>query len=74
MPIYEYRCTQCHKEFECLVLGSNEAISCPDCEDERVKRLMSACNYKSSGDYSSSSSSASSNCSTCSSNNCSNCH
>jgi len=71
MPIYEYRCNKCHKEFECLVIGSNNSISCPACNDKGVERMMSACSFKSTGSYSSSSSSG---CATCSSGNCSTCH
>jgi len=72
MPIYEYQCTKCNKEFEYLVFGSDNSINCPECSDQNVKRLMSSCSFKSSGDYSSSSSS--SGCATCSSSNCSSCH
>ncbi|MFH1350885.1 MAG: zinc ribbon domain-containing protein [Pseudomonadota bacterium] len=72
MPIYEYRCSKCKDEFECLVLGSDGDISCPGCHGKKVKRLMSACSFKSSGTTSSPSSS--SGCTTCSSKNCSTCH
>ena len=72
MPIYEYRCKKCETEFECLVLGSDDDVSCPDCQAGRVERLMSACSFKSSGNYSSSA--GSSGCSTCSGGNCSTCH
>ncbi len=72
MPIYEYRCKTCKIEFECLVLGSDNSISCPECTDEKVERLMSACSFKSSGSYAPSSDST--GCSTCSSKNCSSCH
>ncbi|MBW2064916.1 MAG: zinc ribbon domain-containing protein [Deltaproteobacteria bacterium] len=72
MPIHEYRCKKCRNEFECLVLGSEEAISCPECNGKRVERLMSACSFKSSGSFTPSS--GSSSCSSCSSTNCSSCH
>ncbi|MDB4444246.1 zinc ribbon domain-containing protein [bacterium] len=72
MPIYEYRCRKCENEFECLVIGSDEDISCPDCEGAKVERMMSSCSFKSSGTYSSPS--GSSGCSSCSSGSCSSCH
>jgi putative FmdB family regulatory protein len=72
MPIYEYRCMKCNNEFEYLVIGNDKDISCPACDGKKVRRKMSACSFKSSGNYSSSS--GSSGCSTCSSSNCSTCH
>lgn len=72
MPIYEYECSQCNEEFETLVIGSSERVRCPQCKGESVKRLMSACGFKSSGNFTPSS--GSSGCDTCSSNNCSSCH
>jgi putative FmdB family regulatory protein len=72
MPIYEYRCKKCRKEFECIVLGGGSAVSCPECNGKKVERLMSSCSFKSSGKYTSSS--ASSGCSTCGGGSCSTCH
>ena len=31
MPILQYRCTACQKEFEELVKNCNEEVACPDC-------------------------------------------
>jgi putative FmdB family regulatory protein len=73
MPIYEYKCMNCDKEFEYLVLGSDSSVVCPECDGNKVKRKMSACSFKSSGSYSSPSS-GSSGCASCSSTNCSTCH
>lgn len=72
MPIYEYRCLKCNAEFETLVLGGSDKASCPECKGEDVERLMSACAFKSGGDFTPAS--GSSNCSSCSSTNCSSCH
>jgi len=73
MPIYEYMCMKCNKEFECIVIGSDDrSVSCPECNGENVKRQMSACSFKSGGNYSPPS--GSSGCSSCTSSNCSTCH
>ncbi len=75
MPIYEYKCNKCNHEFECLVIGSNEEVTCPDCSGTQVERLMSACSFKSGGAYSPpSTGGGGSSCSGCSSTNCSTCH
>lgn len=43
MPIYEYRCTDCRKKFEMLILRAKEesAIRCPHCSSVKMKRLIS---------------------------------
>jgi putative FmdB family regulatory protein len=46
MPIYEFRCEHCQHEFETLVLG-REAITCPDCESDKLTRLLSTFSHKS---------------------------
>lgn len=77
MPIYEYTCMKCEKDFEYLVLGGSDSVTCPVCEGNKVKRMISACSFKSKGSdggYSSASASSASGCSTCSSGNCSTCH
>ncbi|MBF0510331.1 MAG: zinc ribbon domain-containing protein [Deltaproteobacteria bacterium] len=71
MPIYEYHCCDCNNDFETLVLRSSEKIVCPKCDRDHVERLMSACSYKSGGNFSSSQGSG---CSSCSSSNCHSCH
>lgn len=71
MPIYEYTCEACGRDFEELVRSSDETISCPDCESTDVKRQMSAASFKSSGKYASS---AGSGCSGCGGGSCSSCH
>ncbi|NQU12890.1 MAG: zinc ribbon domain-containing protein [Desulfobacteraceae bacterium] len=72
MPIYEYICSQCDEEFETLVFGGDDKVACPHCDQDDVRRLMSACSFKSSGNFTPSS--GSSGCATCSSTNCSSCH
>ena len=73
MPIYEYRCAKCEEDFECLVFRSDEAVSCPTCDGEKVERLMSSCSFKTGGDNPSPVSSGS-GCSSCAGGHCSTCH
>ena len=43
MPIYEYRCRECRKEFEALVLPKFEnATACPSCGSTELEQLISA--------------------------------
>lgn len=71
MPIYEYRCTHCQKEFERIVFGGDSEVECPSCKGTEVKRLMSAAAFKCNGNFVSTGSSGS--CSGCSSHSCSTC-
>lgn len=41
MPIYEFQCEKCEHEFEELVLRRDEAVQCPNCESDRLKKLFS---------------------------------
>jgi putative FmdB family regulatory protein len=46
MPIYEYKCKKCKKEFEKLVFaGDNTAISCPECQSNEVTKKMSVASF-----------------------------
>jgi len=40
MPIYEYRCDDCDKKFETLVLRKSDAVQCPVCGGEQLSRLI----------------------------------
>ncbi|MCX8160436.1 MAG: zinc ribbon domain-containing protein [Candidatus Saccharicenans sp.] len=71
MPIYEYICENCQKRFEVLVkLNSLVKITCPDCQSERVKRIISAFGI---GGGASRLKGGSGSCSGCSSHSCSTC-
>ena len=72
MPIFEFHCQKCDKEFERLVFRSDEAVECPECGQESVNKLMSTCSAKVGYKFTSGSKSASS-CSGCSSTSCSSC-
>ena len=43
MPIYEYRCQECDRAFEELVIRRSDEseVKCPKCGSRRVGRLMS---------------------------------
>lgn len=41
MPIYEYACTSCGKEFEKLVRQSSPAPECPDCHSVDLRKKLS---------------------------------
>ncbi len=42
MPIYEYACSACGKEFEKLVRQSSPAPECPDCHSRELHKKLSA--------------------------------
>ena len=39
MPIFEYHCSKCDKDFEVLVLG-NDKVTCPTCNGKKVKKRI----------------------------------
>jgi len=41
MPIYEYDCADCGKDFEDLVMGSRDAVACPKCGSGDVAKRFS---------------------------------
>jgi len=41
MPIYEYQCRQCSKEFEVLVRASSPAPACPECNSKELSKKLS---------------------------------
>lgn len=72
MPIYEFECLRCHKEFEELILGSSTGdLQCPSCEGKELKRLLSKAAFKSGSTFKSTASSGS--CSGCHSGSCGSC-
>ncbi len=42
MPIYEYACAACGKEFEQLIRESSPAPECPDCQSTDLRKKVSA--------------------------------
>ena len=73
MPIYEYQCDACSKEFEELVYG-DEDPPCPQCGADKTRKLMSRpCYHMAGGDGYAPSSSGGSACAGCSGGNCATC-
>ncbi|HET7342080.1 MAG TPA: zinc ribbon domain-containing protein [Methylomirabilota bacterium] len=47
MPIYEYRCRGCGKDFETYVPGASTKVSCPACASRDITRKLSVFGLKS---------------------------
>ncbi len=42
MPIYEFVCKECNKDFEALVRSSNwKGTRCPNCESTKLEKKLS---------------------------------
>ncbi len=41
MPIFEYQCASCGKEFELLVRSSSPAPECPGCNGTALRKKLS---------------------------------
>ncbi|NLG65092.1 MAG: zinc ribbon domain-containing protein [Actinobacteria bacterium] len=70
MPIYEFVCQQCDREFEELV-REGQVVHCPACSSDHVRRLLSRFAIHSSGVRSAG---GGKSCSSCSSAHCATCH
>lgn len=40
MPLFEYECRACHREFELLVRESTK-LECPDCQSDELEKRLS---------------------------------
>ena len=50
MPIYEYKCEQCDHQFEILQkISDKPASTCPECNADSLRKLMSAAAFKLKG-------------------------
>jgi len=70
MPIFEYRCGSCGKDFEKLVFGSQE-VRCPECDSAEVKKKFSTFGLSGVGKPFAGTSSA--GCGSCSKSTCGSC-
>jgi putative FmdB family regulatory protein len=73
MPIFEFHCQSCDKDFEKLVFGGDPEVECPFCGQNRVEKLMSACSAKVGYKFTATSNPKGASCSGCSSGSCSTC-
>lgn len=72
MPIYEYQCKDCEKEFECIVARSKkDKVKCTECDSDNVERLLCAANFNMGG--ASTGAQSLSSCTSCNSSSCKTC-
>ncbi len=51
MPIYEYRCRGCGRDFEKYLPTAATPVTCPECESGNVMRKLSVFDTKSEADF-----------------------
>ncbi len=50
MPIFEFKCSNCNKTFETLMLPSDtDQPVCPSCNSNLVEKLISAASFRPNG-------------------------
>ena len=75
MPIFEFHCQSCDKNFEKLVFGSDPQVECPHCGQAQVEKLMSACCAKVGYKFTAASNPKDGgSCTGCTATSCSTCH
>lgn len=74
MPIYEYKCSKCKKEFEVLIFNLSEKVECKFCGSKKVKRMFSTFGIGGKDSSSGNSKGDGSSCGGCSGGSCSTCH
>jgi putative FmdB family regulatory protein len=65
MPIYEFKCNECNKQFETLLTSTTKIsdVTCPGCQSKNIKKTISASSYRLAGSSSSIPAGALSGCS-----------
>jgi putative FmdB family regulatory protein len=49
MPVYEYRCDACGKDFERYLATAATAVACPTCASGDIKRKLSVVRFRNDG-------------------------
>lgn len=73
MPIYEFECKECGEEFETLVLGSRDQVTCPRCGSSKAQKKMSTCAFKAGHKFVGTGKKAGAACTGCTSSTCGSC-
>ena len=42
MPLYEFKCKKCNKEFEKIVAWNSEGVECPECRSKETEKQLSS--------------------------------
>ena len=45
MPIYDYKCSDCNKEFEVFVKNDGKTAECTECGSKNIKRVYSSFDF-----------------------------
>jgi len=53
VPIFEYKCLDCKKDFETLVIDADEKIMCYSCNSENLVKQFSPFGIKAEGEIAS---------------------
>ncbi|MEJ2033256.1 MAG: zinc ribbon domain-containing protein [Deltaproteobacteria bacterium] len=73
MPLFDFVCRVCGKEFETLVMGSDRPV-CPHCASTDLEKQVSTFAFRSKGEGGQTVTGAGSKCAGCAGSSCSTCH
>jgi putative FmdB family regulatory protein len=74
MPIYEFKCSDCQKEFDELCSMGCNSVPCPKCGSANTRKKVSTFAAMSSGSEGVKSIGGGHSCGSCHSGSCSTCH
>ncbi|UCE20352.1 MAG: zinc ribbon domain-containing protein [Gemmatimonadota bacterium] len=76
MPIFEFECKRCGKQFEELILSQadEKALMCPKCSSKGITKLFSAFGFKAGSRVVTSLSGTAGSCTACTAKSCATCH